>query len=270
MKRSFAFAAVAVAVSLSLCGCPAPQPSNNELTAAQQAAVNSVVGQLDAFSAVLGTFAPLGNSQLNLDNIGVIGSFGTCPQVSFVRSETTAIININFGAGCSGPATAGKTVSGALNVNVTRQSRSAVFQFVSLTVDGHSISGTASATLAPTADGVTLTGTCDITTGAGEVSGNFTAHITSTGVLTLDAQNLLFASAAATYQVTLASVVIDPTGNGNFVPESGSASVTVPNESGAGTVTLTITFSSQTPVNGTVQVTVGSGRAITYQIPGVP
>jgi hypothetical protein len=268
---------VACAALFTLGGCPphttdpnTVDPNDIALTIEQQNAVQFVAQQLSAFGAVLGIDASLTSSQLNLDSIQSLGVFGTCPTVSFAAGSDTALIEFNFGTGCSSSATGGQTVSGAADIDVDRGTRSAAVTFQNLAIGGHSITGTLAVTVtAATGGGVRLEGTVDVTTAdIGHVTGSVTATITTGGVITISTGSLTVASGATSYAVTLANLVIDPVGNGNFVPEGGTATFSVPHE-GAGPDTLVVTFTSQSPSTGVVRVQVGSAAAINYDVPGL-
>ncbi len=259
-----------VAALSGLAGCPQPPGTTTTLTDDQKAAMQSVVKQLAGASSVLGTCASLANSQLNLDNIGQAGSFGDCPAVVFLTNSSFAIIQINFGTGCSGTATGGQTVSGEVNISVTRATRSATIQFNNLTIDGKTISGSLTVTIQAAASGVSLTGSCNITiTGVGTITGQFTLTISSTGQISLTAPALSLNDGTATYAVALANVSANPAGNNSFVPSSGTATFALANATTGTADTVVVTFTSQTPASGTVQVSVNGGAPVNYQVPGV-
>ena len=71
----------------------------------------------------------------------------------------------------------------------------------------------------------------------------------------------------------MGEVVIDGQGNGNFIPESGVATVTLPNEDqifGPDSTTMKVTFTAQTPTTGIVLVSVNGAPAIEYLTALVP
>jgi len=168
------------------------------------------------------------------------------------------VVEMNYGAGCRSSGTAGQTVSGALDVRIVRVNRSANVTFSNLTINGRAISGALAFTIGPN-DGVHLTGTTDVTTAQlGRVSGSFTAQLTRTGMITLQTGDVTLTYDGPVDAVRLDGVVMDPVNNGNFVPQAGSAALSIPPEPGAASVPLTISFLSQTPTNGTVQVQMGA------------
>ncbi len=262
-----------VGTALVLGGCPGSTTSS--LSETQQAAVTQVVKQVTATAAALGTCSALTDHRVDPNDIAVSGGFGECPQVSFSASTLQAQLLLSFGTdGCSGAATGGQTVQGAVEATVTRATRSAAITFTDLQYNSQAITGGLGVTLRAAPDeAIVLDGTCNISTARlGTVAGNITVAMTAAGVMTIRTGEVAVAGATASYQVTLTDVVVDPVTNGNFIPQSGSARFVVPSEGGPGPTQLTVvvTFTSQSPVNGTVQVQVQSLPAETYAIAGLP
>ncbi len=273
--RSTWLGVATLALVLPLGGCPPAQQNPGgqtvQLTAGQQAAVSAVVPQLDPFGAVLATLASLTDTQLDLDTINSFGLYGSCPQVTYISTAANVLIQLNFTTGCSNPETAGRTVSGSVDITVARATRTATVAFTNLVVNGHAITGSASLTDQSVTGGIQLSGTVDFTSAdVGRVTGTITAQFTTTGVITLQTGNLSIVSGQTTYTATPAGLVLAPQANRNFVPQAGTLSFDVPAESGSGTVTLTVTFVTQSPVDGTVSVQVGSTGTAQFQVPGVP
>ena len=96
---------------------------------------------------------------------------------------------------------------------------------------------------------------------------------TTTGVITMSGTGIGEESDGDVYQLELDAMVIDGQGNGNFIPESGVVTVTLPNEDfvfGPDSTVLEVTFTSQTPITGMVLVSVNGAAAIEYQTALVP
>jgi hypothetical protein len=53
------------------------------------------------------------------------------------------------------------------------------------------------------------------------------------------------------------------------VPQSGTATFQVAGEDGGAPVAVVITFTAQSPVSGTVQVSVAGAAAASYAVPGL-
>ena len=274
-----------------LSGCMVPAPNGNSnanlnangaanqnanstaitLTAAQQAAIDEVVAQIESAAAVFATFGGLVNDEIDFNNLaalGLIGVDGTCPQFSFVNDSQNAqfVLGLVFNPACTTDKLAGAEISGEIALRVTRATRTADITFTNFTVDGQTIAGTAALQLSGNnTSGVTLAGTVDLEIGAAQtVRGDVRVAITSAGVITVNSDGLDLSDGSDVTSVEITDLVIDPVGNGNFVPEAGSIAF----EDG-GPPTITVTFSTASPATGTVTVTVGNLGATTYQIPGV-
>jgi hypothetical protein len=257
---------------MTLGGCPAP-PTGGGLTSSQQTAVRDVVKLLDRAAAVAGTLGPLAEPQLNLDTIGTLGNFGTCPRVTFVASATSAAIQIDFGtAGCSSDATAGATVAGSVGIIVNRTTRAAAVTLSNLSIGGASVTGSAELTVTNReAGGVTLAGSFDFAIAdVGTATGDVTIDVDSDGLMTInsDAVTLTMAGGAG-YVVTLADIVSDPQGNASFIPESGAVTFLLPGDGTGAPTTIVVTFTAQSPTNGIVQVRVDNGVLISFAVPGL-
>ncbi len=274
LLRVISFAVIGL---LLVAGCPTQTTdgttTTSGLTTAQKTAVSDVAGQTEALSSVWGTCSGLSTTDLDLNPAAQDGTLGECPAVSLLMPDPQSLrVNLEFGIeGCSGPATGGQTVSGSVSITISRGTKSASVAFDDLALDDQAVTGTITATLEKTDAAVSLTGTCDITTAqVGSATGTITVQITTAGLITITTGDVTLSTSTATYAVALANVVLDPINNGNFWPESGTATFEVPNDGpGPDTLTVVVTFSSQTPVDGTVQVTVEGAGPYTYQIPGV-
>ncbi len=277
MKTIWTLALLCGTASLLVGGCPTlttdGTTSTTGLTTAQKTAVGDVAEQTAALGSVWGTCSGLSTTDLNLNPVAQDATVGECPSVSLLMPDPQSLtVNLEFGIeGCSGPATGGQTISGSVNITISRGTQSASVVFDDLALDDQAVTGTVTATLEKTDAAVTFTGTCDITTAqVGSTEGSITVAITTAGLITITSADATLSTGTATYDVALANVVLDPLNNGNFWPESGTATFEVPNDGpGPDTLTVVVTFSEQTPVDGTVQVTVAGAGPYTYQIPGV-
>jgi len=263
MQRRFCLlSTLIVAGALGLGGCPSPTDPMVVLTEEQKAAVKFVAEQLRAANAVFATLHPLSDPQMNLNTIGQIGVFGTCPRTSFVSNADSVVASIKFDPACAANITANKTVGGELSIRITRATRAAAIEFKNLVVAGKAITGRIDATIQARTGGITATGTCLITTAdVGTVSGTFTMQIDNTGKLTFTTAALTTVSGSTSQLVALTDVLYNPVTTASFLPTAGTAGFNVGNDA------LLMTFATQTPTNGTVQVKVGTGTAGNYQIP---
>lgn len=247
-------------------GCPTS--TSKGLTASQKAAVDQVAVQTQWVTSILSSAHALADSKLDLDDLDPAGQFGTCPATTFLASSTTVVVQLDFGSGCA--STAGETVSGSLDVSITRGPRAALIGFNAFSINGRTVTGTVSGTLARTgASGtVTIAGTVDLTIASvGRISGAISAKLSTTGVVTIDSANLTTTNTTnQAFIVTLDDVVSDPATNSTYLPQSGTGTFSIPDDSGSGTTTIAITFTASTPATATVLVKVGNLPTVEYEL----
>ena len=90
-------------------------------------------------------------------------------------------------------------------------------------------------------------------------------EVNTSGLITITTANLTFNDGTSSQAAAISDVVIDPAGNGNFVPHSGTATFSI-TEDGS-TTALAVEFTSTTPNDGGVDVTVDSAASATATIP---
>lgn len=267
--RIWAAALVVVALT-AIAGCPTTGDGDGggggsggggqttTLTDAQQADIDSVAAQLQSLAAAINAFIGLTDPDLAISSLPVIRTSGSCPQVLVVSGATDAVIGFDFKDGCENAATGGVTVSGQAQIGVTRATSTLEIDFKRLVIDGKSVDGTFTVTLTRDSGGVSLVGeiTEAISTDTvGTVTGTITIDIRSTGQITIESAEVTLDDGTTQRSVTLDDLVIDPTGNGSFVSEGGTATF----QSGA--TTLVVSFQSTTPQSGVVSVSVGGATA---------
>jgi hypothetical protein len=273
MQRRFCLlSTLIVAGALGLGGCPSPTDPTVVLTEEQKAAVKFVAEQLRAANAVLCQLRPIANPLIRYDTNAAVVPFGTCPVTTALGTDDFLAMTMTFNPACSGGTTGGSTIGGGLGLRFTRATGVAKVDFNSLVIDGRAVSGGIppvtgdnSTTLQTRTGGVLLSAgsVLIVTDGVGTAVGTLTAEIDWTGRVALTESALTFASGGVTRAVTLSGVTVTPTSTGSVLPTAGTATFTV------GSDALVITFLSQTPTNGTVQVKVGANPAGNYQVPGL-
>ncbi|MFH0981155.1 MAG: hypothetical protein V2A79_06425 [Planctomycetota bacterium] len=242
-------------------------PASDELTPEQQAAIDAVVAGLETLAEVLAGLS--GVTDLPEGS----GTIGTCPVITFTHEGSVTTVVFDFGEGCLNELYGDVPYAGTITGTFNTDTREATLVLDEFAIDGQSISG--SVTLARTADpddGNTWVGTVDLTsTETGSVEGTAVVSFDlDTGIITIPEATMTITDPSDTaYEVSVADLVFDPADNGNYVPESGTLSFEMPNEEGGpDTVTVVITFDSQSPVDGTVQVEVGGAPPVEYTLPG--
>lgn len=269
-RFSLLLVAALVCAMFGATGCTTTSEQTEELTADQQAAVDDVVAEIASVASVLASFIDLVDPQTLLAGEG----YGDCPIVSTVASQTELTVTFDYGDGCTNGLYGDEVVAGQVTGTLAIVARTVMLEFVDFAIGEDEVVGTISIALSGEGSAATLTGDVDITTGdGGSVVGSITFAFTiETGVVIITDATLEVKAGGSsdTYEVTATNLVIDPSGNGNFIPESGTVAFEVPNTApGGGTIAIVVTFTSQSPVDGTVQVKVGPAPAVPYQIPGV-
>ncbi|MGE3182826.1 MAG: hypothetical protein AB7N71_14440 [Phycisphaerae bacterium] len=283
---------IPAAASLSLiCGCPMPTPNDNSnansngnsnantngnsnsnandnsnsitLTAAQKAEVEVSAENLGDLAAFSSLYAALANPSLDFSSLSQIASFGDCPTISYVSSESSAAFLLEFGTGCESDALNGMMVSGNTGFSYNRTTRSAMITFDNLMIgDSTSVTGSATVTIRGNSSmGVTVSGQFDILVGGKMISGEIVLLLSADGSVQINSDSLSFNDGSGAEEIALNDVVINGTANNTLLPESGNMTYT-----DADNRTVIVTFSEATIQDGTVEVSVGTLGTATYEL----
>jgi len=266
----FSLCVLSGAVLAGVAGCGFRDRGNTggELAPEVKQAIDDVVAQFtpaaEAFAAFFSGFEGI---DLNGD-----GQFGTCPVGTVVVNADFFSITLDYGDGCTNEYYGDDVASGSVLFEYDRNAQSVMLEYVDLMVADRSVDGSLDLQFASGEGFRTLNGSIDLTTNTGTVSGSVDMRFgLALSTITINSATLSLVDTAQTsYLVTMNSLVIRPVANGSFIPESGTITFEVPNDgAGPDTLTVVVTFSNLSPVNGTVSVKVGSAAAVTYRIPGV-
>jgi len=201
----------------------------------------------------------------------------TCPIVT----KTGSVTKFNFGSGCSGPATDGETVAGALLVDTDAHS----ITFQSLTVSGKTITGAASYSSSNGGNVVAVTFNNLSVSGVGSISGTLqeTRILSGTTIATVldtppaapgGAAALVITPAAqafkpcsgstASYNLSLNALTIDGKANNSLIPQSGMISIGFSSilANACRATTIDLTFTSSSPSTRTVKVSIDDSAPI--------
>jgi hypothetical protein len=268
-KRTLAlYSILAVAVT----GCnnqPTGEPTvAAELTEAQQKAINDIVAEVEAigqsFAATLEGIGDL--ESLSLD------SQTTCPALSLVVDpDIGATLVVDFPDGCTNDLYGESPVSGTVTMTLSLAAATLNVTFTDLAIDDQTSNGSFFATFSNEEGAITLVGDIDLTTtGVGRVTGSMNIVIDiATGTISIPLATLsVDPEAGDALSVAIVDMAIAPVSNGNFIPGVGTVAFIVPND-GAGpeTITLVMNFDSQSPVDRTVDVAIGTADPVEYTIP---
>lgn len=280
--RRFTTGWMGAAVLVLFAGCVTPPPSGNSntngggngnsntngngpaLTAAQKTAVTNAVAQLTAANRVWALFSGTVSTSLDFGNPQVIGLVSGCPELAWVSSATNIALSVTFGtngSGCSGQDTGNQTAQGLIGLTINRSNNLGNLSLTNVVVNSLAVAGTGSlTTTGGGAANVGLTGPVDLTHGNQTIDGSITLDLNGNDTIGLDAVDLTLAEDAQTFVLDVVDAVIRPVANSSFRPQSGSATFTL---DGA---TISVTFISQTPSNGTVQVRVNGSAPTSYTL----
>ena len=248
---------------------PTSANTSAELTSFQKTMIDNAIAQVDAAArAFAGTLDGIDDLQsLSLD------SQTTCPSLdlTFEPDNGTTIV-VDFPDGCTNPLYGESPVTGTVTMTLSLATSSLEVTFADLTVDDQTSNGSLSADYTRQDSTNTLVGNIDLTTsGVGTVNGTITLVIdVAAGTITLEEASLnLNPQVGDAFSITTTALVIVPATNGNFVPQAGTVAFEVPSDApGPDTIMIVVTFDDQSPVDRTVQVSVGDAPPVDYTLPG--
>ena len=262
--------------SVMLAGCPMrPGPGDNgpdpdTLSPEVQQAVDDVVARTQATFQALTSFV----DGVNIDlDVGQNTFFGQCPAVEADRQDGVVSIVLDYGDGCSNEAYDDSTVSGRVLLTLGVAERSLSVQYEDFAVDDQTVAGGFSLVLDREDLARRLTGDINITTSdLGSTEGTLDVEVrVATVTITVTTASLALSDESDSFDVTIEGIVIKPKrdDNGNFVPEAGTISFEIADDDDPPELlAIVIAFDAESPVDGTVQVTVGSLPPLEYKLPG--
>ncbi len=250
---------------------------SRELTTEEAEAVESAARQTETSGATSSATSYARQTEETNARI-TIQQFSDCPtfETGIDADSQQATVALDFGEGCAPALYPDVTVSGSISGTVTIGPFSISLTLDSFSVGGDTIDGEIELAFVKEEGSVGFTGDMDLSSSSG---GSVTlesvqwALDTTTGVVTISGAGIGEEPDGDVYQIELDEIVIDGQGNGNFIPESGVATVTLPNEDflfGPDSTVLQVTYTSQTPTTGIVLVSVNGAVAIEYQTALVP
>ena len=273
------FGSLALAFSsVMLAGCPLrPEPGDNgsepgTLSPQVQQAVDDVVARTQATFQALTSFVD--GVSIDLD-AGQNTVFGQCPMVEADRQDGVVSIVLDYGDGCSNESYDDSTVSGLVLLTLGVADRSLSVEYKDFAVDDQTVVGGFSLKLELEGVARRLKGDIDITTSdVGSTKGILEVEVrVATVTITVTTASLVLSDELDSFDVAIEieGIVIKPKreDNGNFVPEAGTISFEIADDDAPlGLLAIVIAFDAESPVDGTVQITVGSLPPLDYQLPG--
>lgn len=191
-----------------------------------------------------------------------------CPDFLLQVSNGAIELTLDYGDGCSPAFYPASTISGSVSGSLVLATGTATLTFEQFSVDERSLDGQLSGTIQRTVAVTNMSLTVDLTSGDGaSVNGSVTGELTrATGVLSVPTADLAVMTADGDeFDATWSDLLVDFPGNGDPRPESGTAAVTLTDEDATPpTVVLDIEYTEQTPVDGTVIVSINGGTPFSY------
>lgn len=264
--------------SVMLAGCPMrPGPGDNgsepgTLSPQVQQAVDDVVARTQATFQALTSFVDGVSIDLEVGQDAI----GRCPVVEADRQDGVVSIVLDYGDGCSNEAYGDSTVSGRILLSLAvldEQSLSVVYE--DFAVDDQTVVGGFSLELVREDFARRLFGEIHITTSdLGSTDGTLDVEVrVATVTITVTTASLVLSDELDSFDVAIEieGIVIKPKreDNGNFVPEAGTISFEIADDDDPSELlAIVIAFDAESPVDGTVQIKVGSLPPLDYKLPG--
>jgi len=239
---------------------------------------DALTGSFDQMKAVASALSPL--SALSSPTVttpqALVQTSGTAPKITATFNNTKTV-NVVLDYGATGASVGGATFTGAETIVFDTAAHTGTVTFQNLAENGNPVTGTLALTnLQISAQGVSATVTNNLTLATlGTTTGDLALAFSTDGGETIAATKLTLASAnsGTVYTVGIGNVTINPKANGNFVPSTGTATIAYPSPDpttgAASSTTLGLTFSGQSPVDGTTNLSVNGGTAFTIKLTGV-
>lgn len=228
---------------------------NANLPADQFAAIDAAARTALSLSSLSGAAYPSVDVQAFLAEFDQVP---TCPTVDFSASTAGLSLTVDYGEGCPPVLYPEIEMSGSVTGTFDVENVSVAIELNSLVVDDETISGSVTATADHDPPLNTLVATFDITVDqVGAAEGTATLIVdTDTGAVTIPEGTVTVSLEDGTsFDITFEDLIADPVNNGNFLPESGTATFTIEGENGQ-PVSIELSFTENTPVDGSIEYSI--------------
>ncbi len=272
--RMLCVCGVSIAVISMSAGCPGLRftlEPKTSLSEDEVAALDQAMRQFQALARVLGGLHGV-LSGIEASAADVAPAAASCPSVSVdVMDGLTAVVLDYGNTDCVSDALGRLPVSGRVTYQFDESSRTGTIHFDSFTIDGHQVVGGATLGYAFTeADVLELAGALEINTlDRGIAVGVVTVAYERNSLLTI--ANGVWRFSPLDFDVEVihpgddgtTDIVIDPSGNPEFIPQAGQLSFWMSNST-----RLEVEFDSSSPTTHRANVIWNNTETFTYQIPG--
>lgn len=236
-----------------------------DLSANQRQQIHATTDSLDRLAAATGNILPLLDAAGSLQ---VAAETPDCPALEAAVDGSSVSASIDYGAGCNPVLFPDADVSGSVSGSITLgTSATLAAEFDSLVVNDRSLDGSMQGEFMRSGGLTSIAVDLTLATADGRLSGSARIQIEeSLSLITIEEASFELENAEGeSATVTMSHVIVNYRGNGNFYPQSGTATIEFPNDGrGAETISVEVTFTEQTPVDGTVIVTVQGGQPVEY------
>ena len=253
---------------------PNDTPGDNNAPAVRDPndAVDQVVRQVVAAGVRCAMCVPLADEQLDM-NGPISGEFGDCPTVGFADDGDSGLISMMFGYddGCSGPLTGGIVLTGSVAIMYDQTATTIDLYFLEMPGGVKDIPGEIHGTYARSAAGASIAGMFTLDSdAAGAVGGNVSLAYSPDDVTTINSATWYADADGYAYDLTCASIVINPVIEQSFIPTGGTISFNVENPAGdPATLPVLVTFNAQSPTTSVVSVQIGDDPPFDYHVFGM-
>lgn len=275
----FGFKGTALTVTLAAfiaVGCNTTVPTLDALTSNEVVSLNDALSQLRSLSGLAASTHQASDEDApntkpaDADNAGPV-----CPTIDISLNQSAFTINFDFGDSCTPTLYPDVTFSGTIGGTIVFSTRTLTLEMDGFSAGGETATGDATLTFSNSAESVEFNADAAFTVtnhGNADVNADWTVTKAS-GVVTLNTLSGSATDSGGTdYAMGCESLVFDPAGNSNFVPESGTATLTFDDQNsgprGDVQTTILVTFNAQSPVDGTVLVSINGGTAFEYTLEG--
>ena len=264
------FACVMVlSVMLVPCGCQNAPMGDGDVTQVDQipaGKVEAVVGAATNLAGATAAIVPAADAQGLLNSVA--GQFVSCPAVTITIERGCLDLTLDYGDGCQPLLYLGTIARGSVAGMVTVADSTIELTFDQFSFDDGDVwDGTMTGTLTWDDETVSLAAAVDLAindTDAIDADLNSSVE-RSTGITTIDQASVAITEVEDAFAVVFDDLVIDLSGNENLIPESGTASFEMENpDIGPDTLAVVVEFTEDTPVDGTLLVSIGGASAIEY------
>lgn len=255
-------------VACLIAGCPQEQTVSStgtrQVTGGQAAAIDAAIQSIESLTSSLNTTQNATGGEAQASR-----TVSTCPEASFSADNTDGLsltLSLDFGDGCDVLGSTDYSCSGSISGSFSQSASSIDAQFGALTCNGYALEGSLSFTYDVTSTTIGVLGSWDITysdaasnvstAGLGQAS-----YDSGSAATTFSSFEGDVTSDDETYGVTLVNVVTSLTNNGNFIPQSGTMTLT-----GQTFESVAVTFNATSPSTGDVSVSINGGSSFPYNL----